>query len=162
MYPDDSVLVGVLNRRRDFELLRDELWYRIPIFSAPLCIDAVYIAFYLSRHITKVRVAAGSSTGQGKPPNLQTGGTIAYYARQTGFELARRRDLLPDEAGHPHADRLYFKLQFRALNIKTPPITNPTRRPVSFIYTTWGQFSEAHTISDLYHKPATPPQIDHD
>lgn len=161
MYPDDPVLVGVLNRRRDFELLCDELWYRIPIVSAPLCIDAVYIAFYLSCRLTKVRVAAESSTGRSKSHNLRGGGTIAYYARRTGFELVRRSDLFPGETDHPHAARLYFKLQFRALEVKTPPITNPTHRPVSFIYTTWGQFSEARTITDLYRKSATPPQIDH-
>ena len=134
MYSDDPVLVGVINRRRDFELLRNELWYRIPIFGAPLCIDAVYIAFYLSRAFDE----ANSS--------------ISYFAQRTGFELARRRDLLPAEANHPHADRLYFKLQFRELERKTPPITNPTRRPVSFVYTTWGRFITARTIADLYRK----------
>ena len=134
MYADDPVLVGVINRRRDLELLRHELWYRIPIFSAPLCIDAVYIAFYLSRAFAEAN------------------GSISYYAMRTGFELARRRDLLPAEANHPHADRLYFKLQFRELECKTPPITNPTHRPVSFVYTTWGQFIDARTIADLYHK----------
>ncbi|MHB8627947.1 MAG: hypothetical protein ACYDBJ_16935 [Aggregatilineales bacterium] len=134
MYSDDPVLVGVINRRRDFELLRKELWYRIPIFSAPLCIDAVYVAFYLSRAFADAN------------------GSIGYYARRTGFELARRRDLLPIEANHPRADRLYFKLQFRELERKMPPITNPTHRPVSFIYTSWERLNDARTIADLYRK----------
>ena len=131
-YPDDRVLVGVVNRRRDFEAIRDEGWYRVPLFSAPLCVDTDYLAFYLSGKFNAY------------------GGMIAFYARRTGFELARRRDLLPAESSHPRADQLYFKLQFRILEIKTPPITNPTKRPVSFIYTTWERFNRATIIADLY------------
>ena len=158
MYPDDPVLVGVLNRRRDLELLRDELWYRIPIFSAPLCIDAVYIAFYLSKRIRATSPLYEVERGSGG----EVRGSIAYFARRTGFELARRRDLLPDEANHPHANWLYFKLQFRALETKTPVITNPTHRPVSFIYTTWERFNSARTVTDLYNKSATRPHNDRD
>lgn len=135
-YDDDRVLVAVVSRRRDFDLLRQACWYRVPLFSAPLCIDADYLAFYLSGHI--------------RPE----GGLIAYYAQRTGFELARRRDLLPAEAQHPRADQWYFKLQFRALLSRTPPIRNPTRRPISFIYTDWAHFNQAQVIADLYIRPA--------
>ena len=132
LHPDDRVLVGVINRRRDLVMLRDQCWYRVPISSAPLCIDADYLAFYLSRAF--------------KNDN----GAIRYFARCTGFELVRRRDLLPAEADHPRAADLYFKLQFRTLESKVPPITNPTRRPISFIYTTWERFEAAQTVSELY------------
>jgi len=131
-YPDDRVLIGVVNRRRDFEAIRDEGWYRVPLFSAPLCVDADYLAFYLSGRFSPY------------------GGMISFYARRTGFELARRVDLLPDEATHPRANHLYFKLQFRALEIKAWPITNPTKRPISFIYTNWERFNRAVVIADLY------------
>ena|SRR6202165_1380551 len=134
MYPEDRVLVGVINRRRDLELLREQLWYRIPIFNAPLCIDTDYVAFYLSRSF---RGANGS---------------IGYYARRTGFELVRRLDLLPAEVNHPRAAELYFKLQFRVVEQKLPPITNPTSRPISFIYTTWERFEAAQVVSELYQR----------
>ncbi len=134
MNADDRVLVGVINRRRDFDLLQAQLWYRIPIQSAPLCIDAEYIAFYLSRAFRTQN------------------GTISFYARRTGFELLRRRDLLPAEVDHPHADGLYFKLQFRAIEHRWPPITNPSRRPISFIYTTGERFTVAATVADLYRR----------
>ncbi len=132
MYLDDRVLVAVINRRRDLVLLHDELCYRIPIFSAPLCIATEYMAFYLSRAFAEMN------------------GAIHFYARRTGFELVRRRDLLPGEFDHPRAEALYFKLQFRSLERKLPPIGNPTRRPISFIYTTWERFSRAQTVTDLY------------
>jgi len=112
--------------------MRDECWYRIPLFSAPLCVDADYLAFYLSGHFSPF------------------GGMVSFYARRTGYELARRHDLLPDEPHHPRANQLYFKLQFRTLEMKTPPILNPTKRPISFIYTDWERFSRATSIAELY------------
>ncbi len=132
MYPEDRVLVGVINRKRDFEKARDEHWYRVPQGRAPKGIHAEYVAFFLSRAF-----------------KAQNGG-IHYYARRTGIELARRRDLLPEETQHPRADHWYHKLQFEALLPKDPPILNPTRRSVGFIYTTWDRFVQARRLADLY------------
>jgi hypothetical protein len=134
MYPEDRVLVGVINRKRDFELARREHWYRIPRDRAPRSIDAEYIADYFSRSF-----------------KAQNGG-IHYYATRTGHELVRRRDLLPSESEHKRADRLYYKIQLGDLQEKRPPILNPTRRPIAFIYTTWDRFITATTIADLYSK----------
>jgi hypothetical protein len=36
------------------------------------------------------------------------------------------------------------------LRCKDPPILNPTRRPITFIYTTWDRFEQAKVIADLY------------
>lgn len=132
MYPEDRVLVGVINRKRDFEKAQLEHWYRVPKDKAPNGIHAEYIAFFLSR-------AFGDLNGG-----------IHYYARRTGTEMARRRDLLPEETNHKRADKTYYKLQFSDLRRKAPPILNPTKRPISFIHTTWDRFEQAKVIADLY------------
>lgn len=132
MYPEDRVLVAVINRLRDLECARHEHWYRVPYQQAPNGIYAEYVAFFLSRAF-----------------KAQNGG-IHYYARRTGVELVRRRDLLPNEPDHPRADGLYHKLQLGELRVKDPPILNPTRRGVAFIYTTWDRFCAARTLADLY------------
>ncbi|MBN1202761.1 MAG: hypothetical protein JXJ20_12985 [Anaerolineae bacterium] len=132
MYPEDRVLVGVINRKRDLDKARYEHWYRVPQGKASTGIHAEYIAFYLSRAFKELN------------------GGIHYYARRTGIELACRRDLLPEEADHPRADHLYHRLQLGELRRKDPPILNPTRRPVAFIYTTWDRFTEAKELADLY------------
>ncbi len=134
MYPEDRVLVGVIRRKRDLEKARSEHWYRVPQGRAPKGVHAEYVAFYLSR-------AFGEENGG-----------IRYYARRTGVELARRRDLLPEEAKHPRANHWYHKLQLGELRRKDPPILNPTRRPVAFIYTTWDRFVQARVLADLYSK----------
>jgi len=132
MYPEDRVLVGVINHKRDFELAQQERWYRIPCDRAPRQIDAAYMAFYFSRSFKD-----------------QNGG-IHYFAQRLGHELARRRDLLPHEPDHPRAERLYYKIQLGAMEAKQPPILNPAKRPITFIITTWDRFTVAHTIEDLY------------
>lgn len=126
------MLVAVINRERDLAIAQREHWYRVPVQQAPNGVYAEYIAFFLSRTFKE-----------------QNGG-VHYYARRTGVELARRRDLLPDEASHPRADCLYHKLQFGELRRKEPPILNPTRRGVAFIFTTWDRFCVARTLADLY------------
>ena len=134
MYPEDRVLVGVINRKADFEIVQNEHWYRIPRDSAPRSIDAEYIAFYLSGYFKKERAG------------------IHYYARRTGHELLRRIDLLPHQPDHKRANALYYKLQLGDLLPIDPPITNPTNRSFAFIYTTWDRFKAAKTLADLYSK----------
>ncbi len=131
MYADDRVLVAVLNRKKDFDIARRQLWYRIPERQLPRGLNAEYIAFFLSGKVFRER-----------------SGSIAYFARVTGLELARRADLLPDE--DRRAADIYFKLQFRNLVEKDPPIDNVPARSISFIRTTWDRFISAETIADLY------------
>lgn len=131
MYADDRVLIGVVKRVKDFEIARQERWYRIPAGQLPRGLNAEYIAFFLS----------GKAFKEG-------GGSVAYFARITGLELARRRDLLPDETRRP--DDIYFKVQFRQLIQKDPPVRNLPARSISFIRTTWDRFIDAEYVSDLY------------
>lgn len=133
MYPEDRVLVGAITRKKDLKLARDQGWYRIPQARAPRGIDTEYLAFFLSGRV------AG-----------QPGGGIYYFAERAGIELAYRRDLLPDEADHPRAGEVYYQMQLRNWQEKTPPVLNPTRRTVAFIYTTWDRFLQAAEIPDLY------------
>lgn len=132
MFPEDRVLVGVINRKRDLAYAQDAHWYRIPQARLTQGVHAEYLAFFLS--------------GAFKERN----GGVHYYARRTGVELVHRRDLLPKQADHPRADDVYYKVQLGVLVEKAPPILNPAHRPISFIYTTWDRFVHARQINDLY------------
>lgn len=133
MNPEDRVLVGVINRKRDLGYVRNEHWYRIPQKKMRDGVHADYLAFFLS----------------GKVFKEQSGG-VHYYARIRGLELAYRRDLLPKETDHPRAGEVYYRVALDELQEKQPPILNPTKRVISFIYTTWDRFIHATQISDLY------------
>jgi hypothetical protein len=132
MYPDDRVLVAVMSRPQDFEIARDQGWYRVPEHKAGRGMYFEYIAFYFT-------AAFGDERW-----------TIHYYAPRLGHELVTRRDLLPDEPDHPRAGELYYKLQLGPLQRREPPIVSRRWRRVTFIYTTWDRFQAAEEINDLY------------
>jgi hypothetical protein len=134
MFPEDRVLVGVINRKRDLVYARDEHWYRIPQRVMPKGVHAEYMAFFLSK-------AFGEQNG-----------AVHYFSERTGVELAYRKDLLPVKKDDPRAKDVYYQVKLAPLRDKVPPITNPTRRPITFVYTTWDRFFHAKTISDLYTK----------
>lgn len=133
MYPEDPVIIGVMNRRKDFEIAQQALWYRVPVEKAPKAGYMRYVGFFFSRDFGNMN------------------GTIHYFAEITGHERATRAQLLPEETGGKKDDtREYFKLQFRELRAKVPPIINQHKRRLAFIFTTWDRFIHAQTISDLY------------
>jgi hypothetical protein len=133
-YPEDRVLVAVINRKRDLAYARDDHWYRIPEAKLARGLNAEYIGFFLSR-------AFGEKNG-----------AVHYYAPVKGIELVYRRWLLPEEYHHPRAEERYYKVGLADLIEKTPPILNNTKRSIAFIYTTWDRFIHARTIADLYSK----------
>src|SRR5581483_3044124 len=133
MNPDDVVLVALVNSPRDLEIAEREGWYRIPARHAPKYFSgADYLAFYLPR-----------AFGERK-------WSIDSYAPVRGHELARRRDLLPEEANHPRADELYYKLQLGRIKRREPPIVSKRGRRVLFLWTNWEKFSNARAWNDLY------------
>jgi len=132
-YPSDRVLVAIINNRRDFEIACDEGWYRIPQKHAPKSTtEAVVLAFYFTKAFGDEKWA------------------IHWYAPVRGHELVRRRDLLPNQAGHPRADDRYYKLQLGPLMKLEQPIPSLRWRRVTFIESSWDRFTAAEEINDLY------------
>jgi len=128
--PEDCVLVAAITRRKDLRLAREQRWYRIPQVRMPQGVPAEYLAFF-----TGARVAGKERGG------------IYWYARMTGVELLRRRDLLPDEP--QRADELYYRLQLGEWQTCARPVLNPEGRVFAFLHSTWDRFCQARCISDL-------------
>jgi hypothetical protein len=133
VFPDDRILIGVINRKKDLKTLHTQNWYRIPVARMKHFIDVEYIAFFLS-----TRVAPGKVGG------------VYYHAAVTGHELKRRIDLLPDEPDHKNAHQRYYQVTLQPLTLRHQPILNPDKRVISFIYTTGDRYLAANTIIDLY------------
>jgi hypothetical protein len=132
VHPEDRVLVAVMNRVKDFEIARDEGWYRLPEGKAGRGAFFEYVAFYFTAAFAESKYA------------------VHYYARRLGHELLTRRDLLPDEPHHPRAGQFYYKLQLGPLLQREPPIVSLRWRRISFIHTTWDRFQAAEEINDLF------------
>ncbi len=132
MDANDPVLVVLVNRPRDLQIIHAEQWYRMPVkYAPPRFTQARYLAFYLP-----------SAFGADK-------WSIREYALVRGHELVRRRDLLPGEPDHPRADEFYFKIELGAPLVLPHPITSRTSRRILFLWTTGEQFSRAVEIDDL-------------
>ncbi len=133
---DKTVLVGVLKRKRDLDILLSERWYRMPVSHAPVK-PFGYLAFYQPAFFG----------AEGK--------RIRYYARVLKRETMPRKKLLLDERDHPRAGEPYLKITVSAPRLLTRPIRNTTPRRVSFGFTTIGRLLIARNILELYDVPPT-------
>ena len=133
----ERVLVVIMNSPRDFAFARDEGWYRIPLKRAPRQLAADYVAFY---HTSAFREQRWS---------------IRYYAPVKRFRVASRRDLIPQEASHPRAGELYYKIEIGPLECLPRPIPSAKLRRITFIPTTMERLLHAEDVRDLWEGPPT-------
>ncbi len=127
------VLVVVVPSARDWQIICDEHWYRIPIAHAPPRLAADFLAFYPTAAVNKQHV-------------------IRYYAPLLGCHLARRRELLPDEADHPRAEALYWRMELGDLEELPRPIQTGKLRRITFIATTLECLLQATSVTELWER----------
>jgi hypothetical protein len=131
----DRVLVAVINNRRDWDIAREQAWYRIPVKRAPKRVGADYLAFYLT----------------GAFPEDQRH-RISSYAPIRAYRLATRATLLPDETDHPRAQDSYFKIEIGPLQQLARPVISLKLRRITFIPTTLTRLLNASEVKDLWDK----------
>jgi hypothetical protein len=136
VYDSQRVLVAVVPSLADWERICREGWYRIPLRRAPARIGADYVAFYHPKCFGELRW------------------TIHYYAPIRRYGVVSRRILLPQEAGHPRADELYYKLELGPLQRLPRPIPSIKLRRVTFIHTDLDTLLQANEIGDLWQREA--------
>jgi hypothetical protein len=128
--PSDRVLVCLVNNPADLAIARWDHWYRLPLRHAPTDLPEV-LAFYLNAAFEDERY------------------TIQEYARVRGHELARRRDLFPEQPEHPRAAEVYYKLMLDPLRRLAHPIPALKLRRFSFIQSTGDRLLRALDVSEL-------------
>jgi hypothetical protein len=129
-----TVLVAIMNRPRDLAIARDQHWYRIPVDRVPKRgLHAPILAFYQTRAFAEEKWS------------------INYYASATAWEVVPRIQLLPEEADHPRANELYYKVHLGELRRLAHPIVSRKWRRITFIVTHWERLVKAYEISELLH-----------
>ncbi len=131
MNPDSSVLVSVITKPHDLDIAREQHWYRIPQKSAPKFFPPDFVAFYCTKSF------GGDAY------------SVRWYAQVRGHELLKRRDLIPDQIDHPHADQPYYKLQLGPLLELPHAIPSKNWRRLTFVLTTGDRLFSAWEINDL-------------
>ena len=127
----DRVLICMINRPRDLEIVRWDHWYRIPVKHAPKEYLADVLAFYLTAPFGDEKWA------------------IHEYARVRGHEMVRRVDLFPDQPKHPRAEELYYQIQLHPLQRLPRPIPSLKWRRVTFVQTSGDRLMHALEMSEL-------------
>ena len=126
-----DLLVGVLTRKRDLNILLNEGWYRIPVSAQePKSVWLPkWLAFYESASIRK-------DYG------------IYRYARVEGFKEATREELFPGELTGARAGRRYYKVAIGPIQERAIRFMRPRR--FAFIRTSMKRFEGADTVNDLF------------
>lgn len=131
-----EVLVAILNNPRDFAAAKDKGWYRIPVHVVDKRLKDRWPPRWLAFYQTKVFGREAWA--------------VNHYAEVLEVQRATRVELLPDEPDHPNAAQRYHKLVLGPLQRLPKPILSPRWRRIIFIPTTWGKFTTAVEINDLY------------
>lgn len=128
----ERVLVVVVPSACDWARVCTEHWYRIPLARAPRHIAADYLAFYHPQCLAATRW------------------TVPCYAPVRGYQVLPRCALLPQEADHPRAEQLYYRIEVGALIALPQPIPSPRLRRITFIETTLERLLQAREVNDLW------------
>lgn len=127
-----EVLIAIMNSKRDFAILQDRRWYRIPVDTVPRRWPPRWLAFYQTKVFGDEAYA------------------VNYFGRVRDIVVVRRRDLFPDEFPNSKSDREYYQVHLQSLDLMPQPIFSRRMRRIVFIPTTWAKFTHAAEINDLW------------
>ena len=134
-----QVLVAILNNRLDFNVAREQRWYRIPVSSVDKWLKDRWPPQWLALYQTKVFGEDAHS--------------INYYAPVKKIRTAYRWQLFPDQPRDEKSEKRYYQIIFGDLQRLTTPILSRRRRRIIFIPTTWQKFKGATEINTWHANP---------
>ncbi len=131
-----EVLVAITNDKRDFAIVRDHHWYRIPVTSANKWLKDRWPPQWIAFYQTKVFGQEAFS--------------IRYYAQVILIKKVQRWQLFPNEPSNKKSNRVYYQLILNPIQTLSKPIFSRRWRRIVFIPTTWQKLIHAVEINDLY------------
>lgn len=131
-----EVLVAVMNSWADWDIVRTQHWYRLPIAQVEKLKQQGYwspqwLAFYQTKIFGTEAYA------------------INYYAQVNQIREVCRWELFPEQPRDDRSEGRYCKLELSSLETLPQPIVSLRLRRIAFIATTWEQFSTSGAIEDL-------------
>lgn len=127
-----NVLVAMLPEIKDWNILRQELWYRIPIHSAPPIIKlgtVKYIAFY---HTSKF------------DENLKY--KVVTYGKIKQITQVSRKQLFPFESpNHTKSQNQYYKIEIEELLELEKPFVSRRGHRITFVPTSEDKLFSQYT-----------------
>jgi len=130
----NTALVAIVPSRRDWNLIREQGWYRIPVRTAPTMVkdgSITHLAFYFP-----------SEFGEEKY-------SIRWYAKVEGITIRKRKELI-DEPQHRNAEQDYYVLAVPELRLLPNPVHSRKPRRLLFASTTLAKLLTAPEINFLF------------
>ncbi|MEW5938104.1 MAG: DUF559 domain-containing protein [Chloroflexota bacterium] len=127
-----EVLVAFLPNKRDFSILKDQGWYRIPLASKLKRWPPKYLAFYQPR-------AFGDDAFK-----------IRFFGLVKNIDVISRKEIFPNEIESDKSYKKYYRLWLENLQEREQPIPSRLPRRTVFIPTTWNKFILAEQLNDLF------------
>lgn len=130
----NTALVAIVPSRRDWNLVREQRWYRIPVGAAPAMVkdgSITHLAFYFP-----------SVFGEEKY-------SIRWYAKVEGITLRKRKELI-DEPQHRNAEQDYYVLALADLRLLPNPVHSRKPRRLLFVPTTLAKLLTAPEVNFLF------------
>ena len=127
-----EVLVAVMNNPADWSIVRDQLWYRIPVQKAPRQWPPQWLAFYQTKVFGEEAFA------------------VRYYGKVSRIERIVRRELFPLEPRNAKSDNEYYQVFLEKIEQRATPIVSYRWRLIVFIATSYDKFMTAVEINDLF------------
>ncbi|MBV6457917.1 MAG: hypothetical protein HONBIEJF_01037 [Fimbriimonadaceae bacterium] len=127
-----EVLVALVNNLRDWQVLNDELWYRIPIHTAPRRWPPQWMAFYQTKVFGEHAYA------------------IHRFGRVAEIRTRTRAELFPGEPPSAKSHRTYHQIILESLETLPHPIVSRAWRRIVFVPTTLYKLEVAAEINDLF------------
>jgi very-short-patch-repair endonuclease len=133
-----ELLVALLPRKTALETLQQEGWYHIPVESTPKRWAEGWrprmMAFY-----------------QGRVFGEEEQYKIRYFGEVDQFDTVARKELFPEDGNNARkAEKLYYKIQLKSLQMRNNPIVSYRPRRLVFVPTTLEKFERAEQINDLF------------
>lgn len=127
-----EALVALVNNWTDWRILQEQLWYRVPVASAPKRWPPRWMAFYQTKIFRDEAYA------------------VRYFGQVKTIKRRTRRELFPDELPNAKSERVYYQVFLDALTPLPRPIVSLRLRRIVFISTTYHKLATAGEINDLY------------
>jgi very-short-patch-repair endonuclease len=136
--PPNDVLIAIMNDKKDWAILHEQLWYRIPEDTAPSIVkmnELKILAFY---HTSKFK------------DDLKW--KIVKFGAVKSVELVSRQDLFPDEPAEisTKAERRYYKIQLEKLETFDEPIVSERGHRLTFVTTSSQRFMKYKALNYLF------------
>jgi very-short-patch-repair endonuclease len=129
-------LVAIMNNASDFSILKEKLWYRIPVRSKAKWLKdkwpPQWLAFYQTKEFAQEAYG------------------VNYFGRVLDIVEVYRWQLFPNDPEDEKSLQKYFKIRLLSLERLPQPILSRRRRRIVFIPTTRQRFIEARELNDLY------------